>query len=356
MTIEHEMILTVVLKNKTQLECERIEKLFSQRVDWCEIAGQVINHRLGGYFYYGLKDKQRNQLPGEFKKGLELLIYAQEEQFKNRAIELNNIVKVFEQYYVEYACLKGAVFCAELYEAGERRSNDIDIMVEEKNLRKLDLAMRSCGYIQSFLKNGKFEEASKREKLIQRMNYHDLVPYVKRIPDGIIEVDINFLFDSKENIVDSKVFKYGLNEYSNNFYKVKGLPFETHLLFLCIHFYREATNTIWTKGKRDIVLYKVVDIINLIRIHNNELNVSNICGLAKELKIDKKCYFTFKTISKIYPNEKILKELYEGMEREKLNEMELVYVEGENRYIKRNKSFEDEIFNWKGLGEEDIVN
>ena len=47
------------------------------------------------------------------------------------------------------------------------------------------------------------------------MNYHDLVPYVKRIDDIILEVDINFLFDGKADF-DKKITDYVVIKINDN--------------------------------------------------------------------------------------------------------------------------------------------
>ena len=51
--IEHELILKAVLVNKSSLEVDCISDMLEKDLDWCEIAGQLINHRLLGYFYKG---------------------------------------------------------------------------------------------------------------------------------------------------------------------------------------------------------------------------------------------------------------------------------------------------------------
>lgn len=75
------------------------------------------------------------------------MIFEQKIQFTERGKEIDKIAKVLEQLGVEHVCLEGALFCGDFYELGERRSNGVDIMVLEKDLGKLDVAMQSCGYI-----------------------------------------------------------------------------------------------------------------------------------------------------------------------------------------------------------------
>jgi hypothetical protein len=83
------------------------------------------------------------------------------------------------------------------------------------------------------------------------MNYHDLVPFVKLFDNDYLtshEFDINFHFDSKENDITKNVLEYGTTYYENNYCRVKGLLWETNLAHLTVHFYREASNSLWTEG------------------------------------------------------------------------------------------------------------
>ena len=232
-----------------------------------------------------------------------------------------------------------------MYSLGTRRSNDIDLLVPESNLKKLDEVLRKLGYVQSLLPNGKIIEATKKEKLIQQLNYHDLVPYVKEENGEIIEIDINFLFDTKDNEITQEIFDIGLATYNYNDYFVYGLPFETNLAFLCIHFFREGTNSLWTDGKRDVVLYKLVDIMNVIRKNKAVFDVYKWSELVRKLGIHHKCYYTFFMLSQFYPEDSLIANLVNILEPDDKSFLYEVIVEGENRVVHRTESFYDSAFN-----------
>ena len=191
---EHSLILKAVLQNKSEKEIREIDKILDSNLDWIEIAGIALNHRLGGYIYKGLNTSQQKKMPKEVVKALALLVRAQKEQFEENLEEICKVNDALEEAKIKFAVLKGAFFGCEMYEKGTRRSNDIDLLVYEDDLGKLDTCLRAMGYIQSNMSNGEMVEATKKEKIIQRMNYHDLVPYVKKTKMGILELDINFLF------------------------------------------------------------------------------------------------------------------------------------------------------------------
>lgn len=339
---EEQLILTTVLLNKTEEEKRIINQLLLDKLDWAYIGGILINHRLSGYFYRGLGDDLKAKIPKEVGETLRLIVVAQKEQQLRNCRQVELISKESIDKNIRFAALKGAFFNAEMYELGLRRSNDIDFLVYEEDLEKLDDILRKLGYIQSNLPEGELIEASKREKLIQRMNHHDLVPYVKRVNDEVVEVDINFLFDGKENMIDKQVFDIGTKRYGKT-YSVNALVPETNLAFLCVHFFREATNTIWTDTKRDLLLYKIVDIMNFIRVYSSEIDAEKWLQIIASLNLEKKCYYTFYVVSQFYHDNFVesVKDRLKPADEDFLN---MIYDSKEKEIRQRTSSIYDAAF------------
>lgn len=232
---EHKIILQAALINRSEYENKELTSLLLNGPNWCEIGGQLLIHRLCGYFYNNLTIEQRKLIPKELSKYLKLIVEAQSLQQSSKIAEMSKLFVELEKTDIRYAGLKGIVFCADLYTLADRRSNDIDLFVYEEDLKEFDLVMRSQGFIQSLMPNGQLVEATKSEKLIQRMNYHDLVPYIKILNNGdILEVDINIHFDSKDNLIDKDVFEYGTQLYTTKEYFVRGFNPLAHNTF-CIY-------------------------------------------------------------------------------------------------------------------------
>lgn len=299
---EYKVILLASAINKNETEKEKLERYFEKKTDWIRIAGLILNNRLGGYFYCGLDQQQRKYLPKEMKKALDLLVLGQTIKQREMFGELQILMRELEESNIRYSGLKGVIFGTEMYRTGLRRSNDIDLLVYEEDLKKLDDIMRKLGYIQTNYPDILIE-ASKREKVIQRMNYHDLVPYVKKIGKSIIEVDINFLFDGKDNLVDEKVFSMGTRIYKGKEYSFRGLIPSTFLSFLFVHFYREATEKNWVESKRNITLYKIADIINYIRYYRKDLDPYELIIVFRMLNIVEKVYCGICILEELYEDE-----------------------------------------------------
>lgn len=341
---EHELVLKAALIDKSEEEVNEVNAMLEENLDWIEIAGLLLNHRLGGYFYMGLSKTKRKKIPKEIRKALELLVKAQKQQIETNSVELEKINDVLVKNNIRFAALKGAFFGCEMYEKGTRRSNDLDLLVYEEDLDKLDVCLRNMGYIQSNRPNGELIEATKKEKIIQRMNYHDLVPYVKASDDGIFELDINFLFDGKANLIDKDVYDIGTQCYKGD-YKIMGLNYYTNMAFLCVHFFREASDTIWTSGRRDVTLYKIVDMMNYIKHYREQLDCNELVNVIKKLHIEKKAYFTFKIMTEFYSDvflDTMLEMLHEYETKD--DEMKKIYDSKNKTIIYREETFYEKAF------------
>lgn len=298
---EIKLILLSVLSNKTEEEKLKIDELYSKKLDWAWILGELLRHRLNGYFFTQLTDKQKMAIYYKALQSLEIL--SNYYSAHNNAIlaYIESLFSKFEQNNINFAGLKGVIFNSSIYNLSVRKSNDVDILVCESDLKKIDMLLREEGFIQS-LDGGK-TEANKKEKLIQIMNYHDLVPYYKRVGDYNLKLDINFQFVGKNDEITKDVLSYGTEIYTGNGYRIRGLNRYTHLCHLAVHFYRETTNTLWTDTHRDLEIYKLVDIENTIRKYTLE-DLNKWLEIAFKFKLERQCYFMLHYLNRFYPNER----------------------------------------------------
>lgn len=345
---EQNLILTTVLIDKTEGDVKAINGLLTKSLDWSYIAGQIINHRLGGYFYLGLSGDQVEKMPKELKASLQLLIKAQEVLFRKKISEFIGISSLLDEGNIRYAAIKGLVFCADMYSFAHRRSDDLDIFVIQDDLIKLDTILKKYGYIQAYVKNGEYVSLTNSRESVQLLNDDDTILYVKLIDSkhGVYaELDINFMPDKTNNPICDDIYAIGLKTYSNNEVTIKGLPFTTHLIFLCINFHREGNNCLYIKGRQSIVLYKLVDIYNLIRSNINDFIIDDWCDLALKYNIAHKCLYTFKVIQQYYPSDLIIDELVmalKSMPELNQNAQEDVTREANSEF----QALYDDSFNW----------
>ncbi len=341
---EIKLILLGSISNRTEEEEELFEKILEQKLDWAWITGQLIRHRLNGNFYSCMTKKQRGYIIDKVRQTFDMLSCCYEACNK---INLDFIQKLFEKCNeadIPVAGLKGVIFNTTIYPLSSRKSNDVDVLVKEKDLKIFDQIMSEMGLIQSL--DGGRSEASKKEKVMQRMNHHDLVPYFKRIElpyMDCIKVDVNFQFDTNENEITDQILSDGLQIYKGNGYNVQGLIWQNHLLHLCVHFYREASNSLWTSTARDVDLYKLVDIENTFRKYSGNQLIDWVHSVQK-YSLNDQCYFTLYYLNQFYPC-KTYSEVMHLIEPKDLSFISEVRISGENRVEERKTDFFDQTFN-----------
>ncbi len=340
---EIKLILLSVVSDKTEEEKLKIDELYSHKLDWAWIFGELIRHRLNGYFLTQLTAEQKKAI---YYKALQSFEILSNYYFNYNNEILSYIEKLFikfEQHDIIFAGLKGVIFNSSIYNLFVRKSNDIDILVCESDLKKIDALLREEGFIQS-LDGGK-TEASKRDKLIQIMNYHDLVPYYKYVGDYNLKLDINFQFEGKNDEITKDILSFGTEIYTGNGYKIRGLNRYTHLCHLAVHFYRETTNTLWTDTHRDLEIYKLVDIENTIRTYSID-DLNKWIDTASKFKLEKQCYFMLHYLNKFYPNERYCR-LMERITPENDNYLNEITIGTTDKKKDRVTDFLTDCFNMK---------
>ena len=338
------------MSKRTDEEQNELVEIVKEKLDWGKIVGILVHHRLSGYFYLGL-GKLNNHMTQECAKTLRLITEAQRLVSEKKFQLMVPILKEFEKENVLFACLKGLIYELEIYDMGARRSNDCDILVWENDLEKIDEILRKRGFIQSA--DAGLTEASRRSKLIQRMNYHDLIPYFRQVDDFPLQkklkIDINFHIDGKNNDITKQVLDFGTRELKYGNDTIRGLNKVGHFIQLCIHFYREATNTIWINKRRDVLLYKIIDVANTYR--NLSENERRDCfDASKSFNVVKQLYFTLEHINLFYPDmvdNKVLG-MFEGIDKDFMNK---IVVEGQNKIIEKDFDYADRAFDlrYKGI-------
>lgn len=346
MTKEQEIMLLGVLCKRTAEEEARLDELISSELDWAYIVGILVRHRIDGNFYCGISYEHKKFVFPKVSAAMKLLSNCY------RAINIENLTflqGLFEELSdskIRAAGLKGVIFNTDIYNLGVRKSNDIDLMVGEKDLKSFDEIMRKNGFIQSL--DGGHTEASRKEKMIQIMNYHDLVPYYKRVNKPYmdsIKVDINFHFDEKEHDITESVFDYGLKRYEGNGFIVQGLHKYTHLIHLCIHYFREATDSIWVNKSRDLDLYKIIDIENTVR-QFTDYELTEWVRTVKTFEVEKKCYYTFYYLNIFYPNKRY-EDIMKFIKPIETEFLDLITVRGKNEFYKRERNVFDDTFSMR---------
>lgn len=243
-----------------------------------EMFGKHLANRMGSVVYGVLsKEGLLDMINREYRTVLKILYENSVQKNKLYTDQVSYIDSIMKGTEVPYALLKGAILCPE-YPEGYRTSNDIDILVSSKDLNPVSSILFNEGFRQGYLKNGIFREATRGEIVRVRMSRGETVPFIKQTENGYLEIDINFSFDYRSDM--SHVTEKVLN-------KTGRLDPDDFLIHLCCHLYKEASTLPWIVMKRDMTLYKYLDIYFLL----HDTDYPGLFDRARELGLEKECAF-----------------------------------------------------------------
>lgn len=294
-------IIMITNENKLLLElCKfnypnknEIERLLSCELDYSYLLGKILMNRIGGIAFYSLKslkdDEIIKKIDREFINSLKSVYEYNCLQTKTYINNVKYVCSIINQTKIKYSVLKGA-YLSMLYPSGLRTSNDIDILLSENDISESSIALKSNGFLQGYVNNGVFKEASRREIIFSKINRGETVPFVKKRGRTFIEVDLNFSLDAKpENSkLVEKIFQ-NFNLLENKHIPV--LNIEDFFIHLCIHLYKEASGLFWVKRSSDLLLYKFVDIYYFIENYFVSSIIKTLLNRILKLKLNKECYY-----------------------------------------------------------------
>ena len=249
-----------------QVNPQKIESLLKHNASPA-LLGHLFFNRMQGIAYSTLE--KLNLLENtnrEFQNSLKKAHHLNTMQNESFAASIRIVETALKDSPHPFALLKGALLFNE-YPVGCRTSNDIDLLVESKNVTQIGKLLNRAGFQQGRLKNGTFIPATRTEIITAKMTRGETVPYFLRTDFDempYIELDINFSLDYKpddSNTVTqmlSRSQKYSLGDFS--IHTLDKIDFFIHL---CGHLYKEATTYPWVEMHRDMTLYKYCDIYTL---------------------------------------------------------------------------------------------
>lgn len=288
-------------------DTEGIKKLLSTHYDAANVLGHLLYNRMGPAAWFVLQASELTSLINrEFRNSLQMIYESSQKKADNFRKMLAETAEILNDFDFPYAVLKGARLVYE-YPDGLRTSNDLDILINQQDITDLSVRLKSAGYIQGYVRNGKAVPASRKDILSSRLNRGETVPFIKRISENSFnEIDINFSIDYKAKqsstavrqlLEEIKPMEIGRGQM------LMTLSDADFIIHLCTHLYKEATTYKWVEMGRDLSIYKFSDIYLLLSKYLDkslsEKLISRIyfCGLQKE------CYFAIYLTSVLFPIE-----------------------------------------------------
>ena len=232
-----------------------------------ELLGELFFNRMQGVAYGTLMEKGLlGKVNREFRVSLANAYDQNIEHNKSFYKCLDKLTGILSNQDGKYVMLKGALLCGK-YPKGYRTSNDIDLLVCPDDVTEIGSVLNDAGFVQGHIRNGNFIKATREEIIESKMMRGETVPYILQVDMPFmkyLEVDINFSLDYK-NSKSSAVSEMIKNHKKIRLGKHTICTLDDYDFFihLCLHLFKEATTYPWIEMKRDMTLYKYLDIYML---------------------------------------------------------------------------------------------
>lgn len=265
------------------------------------LFGKLLLHRVENIAYKKLL-QMNNIHMGVYKKYFEILYKNTINDITIYEENLVQLCEIMKEAKFKFAFLKGAFLITNVYEKGLRYSNDIDILINEKDIDECQDILLRNGFFQGYVDNGILHKASRKEIVLSRMNYGETIPFCKLNGEKPIYIDLNFSLDYKPTL-EPKIIQNMLENscdisWKNNI--IKTLNIADFIIHLCMHLYKEATTLEWVISRRDLNLYKFNDLNVLFHKCVNDKIYNQIYELILRYGVQKECYYALFYTARIY--------------------------------------------------------
>lgn len=303
-------------------------------LDWYWILGFLELNKIGGHFFNKTKELDI-KIPQSAERKLSQILKMQSERNRFMRKYIQDISDELRYEKIWFAFLKGSVLsntnfrfseksfsCMALsedmeqkyrrqagepfYGEGERVSNDIDLLVEQKDISAISEVLKNMGFVQGYydFRESKIVPLPRAEILSRRMNRGETAPFVVATDHPLvsfIEVDINFSLDylpnSHEDMLHA-ILKDSLCYAGNISGGIRSLCADDFFLHLIMHQYKESVLYSMVQRSKDTELYKLLDIYLFIK--KGYIELSGLYNKVKKYGLEQPVYSVMCSISELF--------------------------------------------------------
>lgn len=284
-------------------DIEKLNKLMQDQLDYPYILGHLLYNRVGAMAYYALKkNRLLHKVNREFRNTLKAIYEYNFNKTDSFLSALSSLKSVCANFQFPYAFLKGS-YLVDLYAKGLRTSNDIDILINPKDITELSAELKAAGFKQGNVRNETFIPASRTEIISSRMNRGETVPFVKEVDlPGMkfLEIDVNFSLGFRPGVDEQVVCDFLNRTQPMILNTISTLNKTDFLMHLCAHLYKEATVMSWIEMGRDISLYKYCDIYLFLRKFMDDEFARELIQRINNVGLNKECYYALNYAKELF--------------------------------------------------------
>lgn len=308
----------VLLLSQPELSADGVARLRSLTpavLDWNLVFGLLMMHRVSAIAWRNLVRNGLHHHPAfrpSFALGpVELSVNAQRVAAREQAQRTGALIAEFDRRGIACAVLKGAALARLAYpDPGMRVFADNDILFRRSQLAEVGAVLRGLGYIQGWwdATNRTVRPATRAEILLHSTTSHETFPYTRATPDAQMidehQVDVHFSVDlltsnrndgTVDDLLERRV-RVAVDDTS-----LWTLHQDDMFIFVCVHFQREACNGREAQALKDLVLYKLVDLLALLDGTAFPVDLAAIAKRAESLGMGREVYFALAYLETLYP-------------------------------------------------------
>lgn len=225
-----------------------------------------------------------------------------------RQVLYKELQPLFEQMaIINYAVIKGEALSQYIYGVpNRRRSSDIDILINKKDIKFVENELQKLGFSQK-----EQSDAEMRSNRIICMAYSHQIPSYRKLKYGFrLSVDINFdifwgeyegeRYDMDQFLNDAKIMEiYGVS--------VKTLTLEKMFVQLILHHYKEMNSLYHLSFYNCIRTYLFKDIYDFLIEKKEDLSAEKVRGLCEKYKIGNIVYYMIFYTYQVFRDEELKK-------------------------------------------------
>ena len=283
--------------------------------DWYEILGFLELNRVAGAFYRRLCE-QNLPVPQAVERRLRQICDQQSERNRLMGKWLADLSELLEFDRVNHAFLKGSILshaglgadgsAEPFYRAGERVSNDIDVLVEPKDIGRVSRILGEMGFVQGYYdyRMNAVVRLERAEILKRRMNRGETAPFLLKLGHPslpFVEVDVNFSLDYLPSGSGALLRSMLANTC---IYPVKGgaglrsLRPVDFLIHMILHQYKEMLVYSMVIRNKDLELYKLLDLYLFFK--RGIVREEELCSRLSQADMNKPAYLVLRAVNDVF--------------------------------------------------------
>lgn len=294
-------------------ELVRLRELLYQRLDWTRVLGILGAHRTMGVAWHNVLDHliaERGKLqPSYLFKTLEVMYKGQLIMAGEQIDYSVELLDALDAAGIPCAMLKGGAVTLMAYPSpGMRVFNDNDVLVEHERLAEVSRVLAELGYQQGSWNyaEGAVLPARRRDIMLYPVSSHQTHPFMRPTPAAWTlechRVDLHFSVDLlTANRTDDVVRELLSRRVTVGEAGMWALDPVDMVVFGCVHFFKEAVYFNEVARLKDLVLYKLVDLVALLDAPDYPVVPDDVVARALAMGVGEQVYHALRHASVLFP-------------------------------------------------------